>query len=73
MQALTRYAGVADAVLVPEDRAATDTALLEARTLREVAPGSPARRAIAQAAARLDALAGVDAHVHDPASTSTGG
>ena len=56
LQALARYAGVSDAVLVPEDRAATDTALLEAQTLREVAPGSPARRAIAEAAARIDAL-----------------
>lgn len=55
LQALARYAGVSDAVLVPEDRAATDTALLEAQTLREVAPGSPARRAIAEAAARIDA------------------
>lgn len=55
-QALARYAGVVDAVLVPEDRAATDTALLEARTLREVAPGSPARRAIAEAAARVASL-----------------
>ncbi|MDM7831715.1 AAA family ATPase [Cellulomonas edaphi] len=62
-QALARYAGVRDAILVPEDRAATDTALLEARTLREVAPGSPERRAIAAAAARLEAL--VEALVTD--------
>ncbi|WP_225224552.1 P-loop NTPase [Cellulomonas sp. JH27-2] len=55
-QALARYAGVTDAVLVPEDRAGTDTALLEARMLREIAPGSPARRAIAQAAARVAQL-----------------
>jgi len=55
-QALARYAGVADAVLVPEDRPGTDTALLEARMLREIAPGSPARRAIAQAAVRLAQL-----------------
>ena len=73
MQALTRYAGVTDAVLVPEDRAATDTALLEARTLREVAPGSPARRAIAQAAARLDVLAGAPVGVPDLAGASTNG
>ncbi|GAA3815039.1 AAA family ATPase [Cellulomonas soli] len=57
-QALARYAGVTDAVLVPEDRAATDAALLEARLLREVAPGSPARRAIAGIAAVLGAVPG---------------
>ncbi|WP_456847248.1 AAA family ATPase [Cellulomonas sp. P5_C6] len=55
-RALARYAGVTDALLVPEDRAAVDTALLEARTLREVAPGSPVRRALAGVAARVDAL-----------------
>lgn len=64
-QALARYAGVVDAVLVPEDRAATDTALLEARALREVAPGSPARRAIAEAAARLGALVAATSGVPD--------
>lgn len=55
-RALARYAGVTDALLVPEDRAAVDTALLEARTVREVAPGSPVRRALAGVAARVDAL-----------------
>ncbi|WP_426592708.1 AAA family ATPase [Cellulomonas sp. McL0617] len=55
-QALARYAGVTDAHLVPDDRPSLDAALLEARTLREVAPGSPARRAIAGIAARIDAL-----------------
>lgn len=55
-QALARYAGVTDAHLVPEDRPALDTALLEARTLREAAPGSPVRRALAGVAARVDAL-----------------
>lgn len=54
-QALVRYAGVDAPVLVPEDRSATDTALLEARLLREVAPGSPARRALAGLAALLAA------------------
>ncbi|MGN8245991.1 AAA family ATPase [Cellulomonas soli] len=57
-QALARYAGVREAVLVPDDRAATDLALLEARLLREVAPGSPARRAIASIAAVLAGAAG---------------
>lgn len=55
-QALARYAGVTDAHLVPDDRAAVDTALLEAQTLREAAPGSPVRRALAGVAARVDAV-----------------
>ena len=71
-QALARYAGVVDAVLVPEDRAATDTALLEARTLREVAPGSPARRAIAEAASRVAALAGAPTVPPDLAAVVAG-
>ncbi|GIG28244.1 AAA family ATPase [Cellulomonas marina] len=45
-EALERYAGVQDAVLVPEDRPALDAALLAGRLLREVAPASPARRAL---------------------------
>lgn len=45
--ALRRYAGVTGAHLVPDDREACDGAVLAARTLREHAPGSPARRAIA--------------------------
>ena len=55
-QALARYAGVTDAHLVPDDRPSLDAALLEARTLREVAPGSPARRALATVAAQVDSL-----------------
>ncbi|KQY47536.1 hypothetical protein [Cellulomonas sp. Root137] len=55
-QALARYAGVPDAYLVPDDGPALDTALLEAQTLREAAPGSPARRALAGIAAHLDSL-----------------
>jgi len=55
-EALARYAGVTDVLLVPDDRPALDTALLEARTLREVAPGSPVRRALAGVAARIDAV-----------------
>jgi Flp pilus assembly CpaE family ATPase len=55
-QALARYAGVTDAHLVPDDRPSLDAALLEARTLREVAPGSPARRAMATVAAQVDAM-----------------
>ncbi|AEE46586.1 AAA family ATPase [Cellulomonas fimi] len=55
-RALARYAGVTDAHLVPDDRAALDAALLEARTLREAVPGSPARRALAAVAARLPSV-----------------
>jgi MinD-like ATPase involved in chromosome partitioning or flagellar assembly len=54
--ALARYAGVPDVLVVPDDRAACDAALLAGRTLRECAPGSPARKAIAALAARLAAL-----------------
>lgn len=53
--ALARYAGVPEVVLVPEDRPAVDTAMLEGRALREVAPGSPARRALAGLAAHVRA------------------
>lgn len=52
-RALERYAGVRDAILVPDDRASLDAAVLEARTLREIAPGSPARRAIVELAGRV--------------------
>jgi len=51
--ALDRYAGVRDPWLVPEDRAACDAALAAARTLREAAPDSPARRALAALAAEI--------------------
>ncbi|HEY5554124.1 MAG TPA: hypothetical protein VIK43_04255, partial [Cellulomonas sp.] len=51
--ALERYAGVSRPHLVPEDRPALDAALLEARLLHELAPTSPARRAIAALAVRL--------------------
>jgi MinD-like ATPase involved in chromosome partitioning or flagellar assembly len=52
-EALARFAGVEEPVLVPDDRAACDSALLAGRTLREQASGSPARRAIAALAERL--------------------
>lgn len=51
--ALDRYAGVAAAAYVPYDRAAYDTAIAAGRTLREVAPGSAARRALSGLAAEL--------------------
>jgi MinD-like ATPase involved in chromosome partitioning or flagellar assembly len=53
--ALARHAGVGEVLVVPDDRAALDAALLAGRTLREAAPGSAARRAIAGLAARLAA------------------
>lgn len=60
-RALARYAGVDGAHLVPQDGLAVDTALLQGRTLREVAPGSPARRALAAVAAALVRLDSDDA------------
>lgn len=51
--ALSRYAGVAGPVLVPDDRAALDTCARRGRVLAEVAPDSPARRALAGLAAEL--------------------
>ena len=51
--ALARYAGVQDISFVPEDRAAFDASLLQARLLGEVAPESPARHALAELAASL--------------------
>jgi len=57
-EALASYAGVVDAVLVPDDRPACDAALLGGRTLAEAAPGSPARAALAALAGQLAAAAG---------------
>jgi MinD-like ATPase involved in chromosome partitioning or flagellar assembly len=55
-EALQRYAGATDLVIVPDDRAALDAAVLAGRTLAEAAPGSPARRAIRALAAELAGL-----------------
>jgi MinD-like ATPase involved in chromosome partitioning or flagellar assembly len=44
-EALERYAGVGDPVLVPDDGPALDAAVLAGRTLGELAPGSRARAA----------------------------
>lgn len=46
-EALARYAGVPDAVALPDDRPACDRALRAGRLLHEVAPRSPLRRAVA--------------------------
>ena len=56
IDALARFAGVSDPVLVPDDREAYDAALLLGRTLAEVAPDSPARRALQALAAELAGL-----------------
>lgn len=52
-EALRRHAGVTDAVLMPDDRAALDKCLLAGRPLAHVAPKSAARRSLAQLAGVL--------------------
>jgi Flp pilus assembly CpaE family ATPase len=52
-EALERFAGVRDPAYVPEDRETLDAALLQARALHEVDPGSKARVALAGIAAGL--------------------
>jgi MinD-like ATPase involved in chromosome partitioning or flagellar assembly len=52
-EALARYAAVHDVVLVPDDRAACDAALLAGRTLTEAAGSSPARQALSALAQEL--------------------
>ncbi len=52
-EALRRYAGVPDAVVLPDEQPTCDGALLHARTLAEHAPTSPLRRAVAALAAEL--------------------
>lgn len=52
-EALARFAGVDDAILIPDDQLAWDKAVLEGRALGEVAPDSPAWQAIELLAARL--------------------
>jgi Flp pilus assembly CpaE family ATPase len=51
--ALTRYAGVADVIVVPADVEGLDRALAGGRTLAEAAPSSPARGAVTAMAAAL--------------------
>ena len=52
-EALARHAGVADPVLVPDDRDAYDACLREGRTLAEVAPRSVARGPLTALASRV--------------------
>lgn len=51
--ALSRYAGVTDAVCLPEDRRAVDRALGLGQTLGEVAPDSRLRQGLLELAARV--------------------
>lgn len=53
--ALTRYAGLTDVLLVPDDRDALDGAVLAGRSLIEHAPDSPARIALAELATAVGA------------------
>ncbi|QOR69701.1 hypothetical protein IM660_13620 [Ruania alkalisoli] len=57
-EALHRFAGVAEPVLVPDDRALADRALLTASTWRSAGPMSPARLAVRDLARRLTDEAG---------------
>ncbi|QAY68860.1 hypothetical protein [Xylanimonas protaetiae] len=52
-EAMARYAGLDDVVVVPDDAAGQDAALLAGRALAEHAPGSPVRVAVAALAERL--------------------
>jgi MinD-like ATPase involved in chromosome partitioning or flagellar assembly len=54
-EALSRYAGVREPILVADDRAGCDMAMLAGRMLIEVVPTSPARRPFAELAAGLEA------------------
>ncbi|MEE6282713.1 hypothetical protein [Georgenia sp. MJ170] len=53
VESLARFAGVTDAVLVPDDRPAFDRAVLRGVTLAVAAPASPARDAVRELAARV--------------------
>lgn len=55
-EALHRFAGVDDVLLVPDDRVACDRAGLAGASLAEVAPRSPARAAITDLATTLTGL-----------------
>lgn len=55
-QALARFAGVERATFVPDDRHGLDRALADGRTLAEVAPESPVRRALQPMAAHFAGL-----------------
>ena len=69
-EALHRFAGVEVRHLVPDDRPATDRALLAGRTLLEQAPDSPARTALRELAEAL--LPGPDGGPRRGARTRAG-
>lgn len=52
-EALRRFASIEDVVLVGEDQAGLDAALLAGRTLREARPASPARAGLREVATRV--------------------
>lgn len=60
-EALARFAGISDPVLIPDDRPAADRALLTASTWAEVAPKSSARLATQALAHRISGAAPVRA------------
>ncbi len=53
IESLARFAGVSDPLLVPDDRAALDRAVLRGAALAEVAAGSRARAGVQELAQRL--------------------
>lgn len=55
-EALRRFAGVEDVLLVPDDGPSCDAALLAGRSLTEHARGSPVRQAVADVTARVLSL-----------------
>ena len=58
-EALDRYAGVREVVLIPDDRAVLDAAMLAGRSLTEHAPSAPACRPLTELASQLAAEAGL--------------
>lgn len=52
-EALERFAGVSEVVLVAEDQAGVDAAVLAGQTLREARPTSPARTGLRELASRV--------------------
>jgi Flp pilus assembly CpaE family ATPase len=58
-EAMQRYAGAQVAAFLPDDRDAFDAALLQARPLREVAPGSAVRAALRELAVAVAADLGL--------------
>lgn len=72
-EALERFAGVRDLRLVPDDRPATDRALLSGRTLQEAAPDSAASAALRAAAAGLATASDRGPSTRGPSTRGAGG